>query len=231
MAGGMRELINGEAEVLTLGAEAALVKASFLGAEVVIKVRLPKGYRDPALDSLIRARRTAIEAKIIRTLSDLGINVPTLLYVDVEKSTIIMEYIRGYLLRDIIIGGDIHKACSYLDQVGSYVALMHKAGISHGDLTTTNVVVSEGNAYLIDFGLSKFTSRIEDLATDIHLFIRSLESVHYRHRDELLECFLKGYRSVAGELLSKVFRVAKEIRLRGRYVEERREEALRSHNQ
>ena len=230
MARGVREFINKGIEVMALGAEAALLKTTFLGMEAVVKVRLPKKYRDPELDSLIRERRTVIEAKIIKALTDLGVNVPILLYTDPKTSTIIMEYLKGEVLRDVIMDERIAEACNYLKQVGSFIALMHRAGIAHGDVTTTNVIISEGRAYLIDFGLSKFTSRIEDLATDIHLFIRSLESTHYKHKDQLLECFTSGYRLRIKGLFNKVVKAAKEIRLRGRYVKERRHEAIHRHN-
>jgi tRNA A-37 threonylcarbamoyl transferase component Bud32 len=38
----------------------------------------------------------------------------------------------------------------------------------------------------------------------------------------LLECFLSGYYDVRGNEAGKVIDAAKEIRLRGRYIEERR---------
>ncbi len=231
MAKGLTGLMEGKSEILALGAEAVLLKISFLGMDAVLKVRLPKKYRDPELDSFIRGKRTVVEAKIIKELSDIGINSPALLYVDTKEAAIIMEYVKGEILRDIIAQERISEACSYLREVGESIALMHRTGIAHGDVTTTNVIVSGNKAYLIDFGLSKFTSRVEDLATDIHLFIRSLESTHYTHKDELLKCFLSGYKTVIKELFDEVLKVAKEIRLRGRYVEERKHEAIRNHNE
>lgn len=230
MAKELADLVREKSEILALGAEAILLKISFLGMDAVLKIRLPKKYRDPELDSFIREKRTVVEAKIIKELSDIGVNSPTLLYVDPKEATIIMEYVEGEILRDIITQERISEACTYLREVGKSIALMHKAGIAHGDVTTTNVIVSENKTYLIDFGLSKFTSRIEDLATDIHLFIRSLESTHHTHKDELLKCFLSGYKPVINELFDEVLKVAKEIKLRGRYVEERKHEALRNHN-
>ncbi len=211
------------AEIIALGAEAALIRTRFLGLDALVKLRLKKPYRDEALDKFLRGKRTEVEAKILVTLRKLGVPVPALYYVDLQKAVIVMDYVQGILLKDIIDSGNIVEACMYLTLIGESVAKMHNAGIVHGDLTTSNMIVSRGIPYLIDFGLSKFSRKLEDIGTDIHLFIRALESTHFVHKERLLECFMKGYRGVLGsEFVGKVMETVKEIRLRGRYVEERR---------
>lgn len=211
------------AEIVALGAEAALIRTTFLGLDALVKLRLKKPYRDEALDRFLREKRTEVEAKILVTLRKLGVPVPALYYVDLRKAVIVMEHIKGILLKSIIDSGDVDAACKYLTSLGESVAKMHNNGITHGDLTTSNMVVSGGIPYLIDFGLSKFSRKLEDIGTDIHLFIRALESTHFEHKERLLECFMKGYRGVLGsEFVKKVMETVKEIRLRGRYVEERR---------
>lgn len=210
--------------LIASGAEANLYKGRFLGYDVVIKHRVSKPYRDVKLDLVIRRDRTLTEAKIMLLAMSLGVRVPTVLYVDLENSIIVMEYVEGVLLRDYIglVDEDVRRA--YLELLGVYVGKLHKNDITHGDLTTSNVIVSSnGSLYIIDFGLSKISNDVEDKAVDIHLLMRSFESIHYNMSKELLTYFLRGYRSVLSpNEVNEILNTVKEIRLRGRYVEERR---------
>jgi TP53 regulating kinase-like protein len=213
-----------ELVLIASGAEANLYKGRFLGYDVVIKHRVSKPYRDVKLDLVIRRDRTLTEAKIMLLAMSLGVRVPTVLYVDLENSIIVMEYVEGVLLRDYIglVDEDVRRA--YLELLGVYVGKLHKNDITHGDLTTSNVIVSSnGSLYIIDFGLSKISNDVEDKAVDIHLLMRSFESIHYNMSKELLTYFLRGYRSVLSpNEVNEILNTVKEIRLRGRYVEERR---------
>ncbi|MEM4719145.1 MAG: lipopolysaccharide kinase InaA family protein, partial [Nitrososphaerota archaeon] len=109
-------------------------------------------------------------------------------------------------------------------ELGRIVGKMHAGGVAHGDLTTSNIMLDKsGNIYLIDFGLSAITDDPEELAVDIHLLDRSLESVHHGVRASFMRSFLRGYAAAAGmSFLQKLVEKVKEIRSRGRYVEERR---------
>ncbi|MEM0052147.1 MAG: Kae1-associated kinase Bud32 [Sulfolobales archaeon] len=213
-----------ELVLIASGAEANLYKGRFLGYDVVVKHRVSKPYRDVKLDLMIRRDRTLTEAKIMLLAMSLGVRVPTVLYVDLENSIIVMEYVEGVLLRDYIglVDEDVRRA--YLELLGVYVGKLHKNDITHGDLTTSNVIVSSnGSLYIIDFGLSKISNDVEDKAVDIHLLMRSFESIHYNMSKELLTYFLRGYRSVLSpNEVNDILNTVKEIRLRGRYVEERR---------
>ncbi len=210
--------------LIASGAEANLYRGRFLGYDVVVKHRVSKPYRDVKLDLMIRRDRTLTEAKIMLLAMSLGVRVPTVLYVDLENSIIVMEYVEGVLLRDYIglVDEDVRRA--YLELLGVYVGKLHKNDITHGDLTTSNVIVSSnGSLYIIDFGLSKISNDVEDKAVDIHLLMRSFESIHYNMSKELLTYFLRGYRSVLStNEVNNILNTVKEIRLRGRYVEERR---------
>lgn len=210
--------------LIASGAEANLYRGRFLGYDVVVKHRVSKPYRDVKLDLMIRRDRTLTEAKIMLLAMSLGVRVPTVLYVDLENSIIVMEYVEGVLLRDYIGLVDEGVRRAYLELLGVYVGKLHKNDITHGDLTTSNVIVSSnGSLYIIDFGLSKISNDVEDKAVDIHLLMRSFESIHYNMSKELLTYFLRGYRSVLSpNEVNEILNTVKEIRLRGRYVEERR---------
>jgi TP53 regulating kinase-like protein len=213
-----------ELVLIASGAEANLYRGRFLGYDVVVKHRVSKPYRDVKLDLVIRRDRTLTEAKIMLLAMSLGVRVPTVLYVDSENSIIVMEYVEGVLLRDYIGLVDEGVRRAYLELLGVYVGKLHKNDITHGDLTTSNVIVSSnGSLYIIDFGLSKISNDVEDKAVDIHLLMRSFESIHYNMSKELLTYFLRGYRSVLSpNEVNDILNTVKEIRLRGRYVEERR---------
>ncbi|MEO3993752.1 MAG: Kae1-associated kinase Bud32 [Desulfurococcaceae archaeon TW002] len=212
----------GSPEVVALGAEAVLIKACFEGLPAIYKVRVRKSYRDKELDSVLIRGRSEVEAKIMAELRLRGLNVPAIYYVDVGVGLIVMEFVEGVLLRDLIrVGPD--EALKHLENLGELVARIHEAGIVHGDITTSNVVVRGSDVYLIDFGLARYSRRLEDLATDLHLFIRSVESTHYGLKEALLRNFVRGYARVLGrEFMDSLLLKVREIRMRGRYVEERR---------
>ena len=58
------------------------------------------------------------------------------------------------------------------------IGKLHKAGIMHGDLTTSNLILrkSDGKCVLIDFGLAQATTEIEQRGVDIHVLFQTLES-------------------------------------------------------
>ncbi len=210
--------------LIASGAEANLYRGVFLGLDVVVKYRVPKSYRDLAFDASVRRERTITEAKVMWMALRSGVRVPAVLYVDVDNAFIVMEYVEGSLLRDVLPSADEGLRKEWLELLGNYVGKLHLSNVTHGDLTTSNVLVTpEGVMYLIDFGLSRLSSELEDKAVDVHLLIRSIESMHYGMTKELVRHFLRGYSSVVGAggaeaVMDKV----REIRLRGRYVEERR---------
>jgi len=146
------------------------------------------------------------------------------LYVDPLEGLIVMEKVRGRTILSAAESLSRGELCSAMSKVGSELAKMHRSGVVHGDVTTANMILTEsGDVYLVDFGLAKHAEDLEDLAVDVHLLIRVLESSHYSAKDEMFRCFLSGYREVIGEELARaILEKVREIRLRGRYVEERR---------
>ena len=214
-----------EFKILAVGAEAVLMKGCFLGIESVYKVRIPKPYRDLRLDLRLRRERTLAEAKLMIVAKKAGVNVPYILLIEPDAGIIIMEYLKGSLLKNILNTLQDSVMQKTLKLVGAMVGKLHNEGIVHGDLTTSNIIIHHdtGEPYLIDFGLAKVSDDIEDRGVDIHLFLRSLESTHYVVKDKAYKYFLEGYGEVTGqEELSKVIDKVREIRLRGRYVEDRR---------
>jgi TP53 regulating kinase-like protein len=211
-------------KVLGIGAEAILLGGYMCGQEVVVKYRLKKNYRDENLDRILRYERTVLEAKLLCKATIIGVNVPSLMLVYPEEGILISSFIRGERLKEYVEKASPNLLRDVFKNVGRQVGLLHNAGIIHGDLTTSNIILSEGKTpFLIDFGLGFFSNRDEDAGVDLHLFARAIESTHPSLLDEVLNSFIEGYRGERGEEKALcVIRKMKEIRMRGRYVRERK---------
>jgi N6-L-threonylcarbamoyladenine synthase/protein kinase Bud32 len=120
-----------------------------------------------------------------------------------------MERVEGPLLKEVLTRENVREA-------GRMVGKLHTAGIVHGDLTTSNIIVRDGSCVLIDFGLSLVSSEIEARGVDLHVFFQTLKSTT-REYPTLREAFIEGYASEfpgSAEVLSR----EKEIEHRGRYL-------------
>jgi len=179
---------------------------------LILKARYRKNYRNSEIDKEFRKYRTRMEVKILKKLKD-KIKVPELVYFNEDLGIIVMEYINGNRLSDVLEKLD-YKNILY--KVGEIVGKMHKEGIIHGDLTTSNIILINNDLYFIDFGLSFFSNRIEDYATDLHLFKESLESRHWRISDSF-DSFIKGYSESFKEKANEVLTRLRHIEKRGRY--------------
>ena len=214
---GLRDL-----RLMRKGAEAHIYEASWLGRPVIVKHRVPKAYRHPELDKAIRARRTAREAQALRRAKEAGVPVPVIYLIDLATATIIMEFVQGRRLKELV--AEMGERCLFFfEKLGHLVGRLHRAGLVHNDLTTSNVVVApDGSLVLLDFGLSEFSTELEKRGVDIHLLKRVLESTHHDIALKAWETFLTGYRAEFGPGAEEVVERAREIELRGRYVAERR---------
>lgn len=171
-------------EELARGAEAIILRVD--GA--IRKERPKKSYRHDVIDETLRKLRTRKEAKILTTLEQLGVPGPKLLEVNDKEGVILMSEIKGPKLRDVI-----ETDISLCAQVGKYLATLHDNNIMHGDLTTSNCLVVEKKVFLIDFGLSFHSTKIEDRAVDLHLFKQALESKHHTIANKAWNLFVEGY--------------------------------------
>lgn len=213
-----------ELKLIKRGAEALIYETYFLGIHAILKKRISKSYRHPELDKKINSTRTLLEAKLIYSALEAGVNAPAILFVNKDEYTIIMEYIEGYTVKDLLSYAQKELDLSKLGKtIGNIAGKLHKAQIAHGDLTTSNLILQKGTGeiFIIDFGLAKKTNDIEDFATDVHVFLRSLESVHPDKKDLIFKGFIDGYSEVVN-FSEEVMKRIKDIRMRGRYVEERR---------
>lgn len=211
-------------EVIRIGAEAVVSKLRWNGFLLVSKHRVPKPYRMKDLDRWIRDKRTLHEAKIIAMVKKMGVRCPAMILIDRGESKLYLQYIQGVELKKYLNSLPPREVERLGYQLGEMIGRMHLGGVAHGDLTTSNIILDKNNRlYLVDFGLSSVTCDLEELAVDIHLLDRSLESAHFSLRESFIRGFLRSYSAIAGrEFTQRILDKVKEIRMRGRYVEERR---------
>jgi len=157
--------------MITQGAEAIIEKVN----SNILKTRIKKSYRHESIDQSLRSFRTRREAKILKTLQEKNFPSPKLISSNDKDMIIELDFIDGEKLRDIFENSPLE----YAKQIGETVAQLHNLEIVHGDLTTSNMILNQNQVYLIDFGLSFFSQKIEDKAVDLHLLKQALESSHH----------------------------------------------------
>lgn len=202
-------------KLLKKGAEGDLYLTSWNKNKAILKARKKKNYRNPLLDQRIRKQRTIRESEIISEVKSFGICTPIIFYVDPKNCTIMMQHISGTLVHDLS-ESQLIKSCK---EIGKIVGTMHKNGIMHGDLTTSNFIVSKRKIFVLDFGLANKTEKPEDHAVDLRLFKEILNSAHVKIMDKAWSNFLQGYKIVVGaSRFSKITNLVTVIESRGRYA-------------
>lgn len=198
--------------ILAQGAEAIILH----DGNNIIKDRISKKYRHPELDKKLIKQRTKKEAKLLEKASKIidAPNPENIKEIEHAKTPnkIIMPLITGKKLSENLEQLDWKTICK---QIGSSIAKLHDNNIIHGDLTTSNMILTkEGVLYFIDFGLGFISPRIEDKAVDLHLIKQALEAKHFSIWKECWAIIEKNYNSKDGK---KVLKQLQKVESRGRY--------------
>src|SRR3990167_2700846 len=181
----------------------------FLDKDKVIKERIRKSYRIDDIDNKLRKFRTRSEGKLLEKID----NSPEVYEVNDKEMKIVMEFIDGKLVKDILDNMTREKRNLLLREIGRRIAKMHDKDIIHGDLTTSNMILKD-KVYFIDFGLGFHSKKIEDKAVDLHLLKQALESKHYKHFEESYKKVLNGYKS--SKNWKEVLKRLEKVERRGR---------------
>ena len=207
------------------GAEASLFLEEWHERKVIMKKRLPKNYRLQKLDEQIRAYRTIHEPQLIHRAKEAGVPTPAIFMIDAKHSTIIMEFIEGKQVKQILNDMEQEERLQLCQHLGELIGQLHDHGIIHGDLTTSNMILTRNNKVVfVDFGLGEYSAELETRGVDLHLMKRAFQSTHYRHAKECFKAVMKGYEKTTSKMTMKtIMEKIKEIEKRGRYVEEREE--------
>ena len=203
-------------KLIKKGAEADIYTGTWKNSKSLFKIRKIKNYRNSTLDSKIRKQRTIKESQMLSLVKSFGIPTPLVYFVNLEKSMIVMQEIPGKSVHDL----PELKIIEISKQIGKLVGLLHKNGVMHGDLTTSNFILFKNIIYMIDFGLSQNTIKPEDHAVDLRLIKEILNSAHAKIMESSWKHFLLGYKSVVGNAYqTKIVKLVSDIESRGRYAQ------------
>ena len=171
-----------------------------------------------------------------------GIRTPTIFMVDMEHSSIYMEYIDPSItVKDYIANiqsSSEDKGCllKLAQKLGQLIGKSHGCNVIHGDLTSSNMLltkkaidhneqekdvdmlhtdISKLDIVLIDFGLASLDGTAEDKAVDLYVLERALLSTH-SHVEYVFKEILTSYYNQNPDEASQVIKKLDEVRLRGR---------------
>ncbi len=136
-----------------------------LGRTVAIKLLKSDLANDPSFEEKFRGEAQAsarmAHPSIVR-IYDAGEEETTDSNGNLVKTPfIIMELVKGKLLREVIHSGsvDIDKAIKYVIGILSALEVSHRSGVIHRDIKPANVMISENDAVkVMDFGIARAVS-------------------------------------------------------------------------
>jgi Kae1-associated kinase Bud32 len=187
-------------QVIAQGAEAIVYKTKILNQVVCIKERISKKYRNPVLDKRIIKARNKEEAFLLNKVKN-KLNTPIVFYVSENK--IILEYIKNEKTHE-----------KHLEKIGSEIAKMHNENVIHGDINLINIIINKKKVYFIDFGLGFVSQKIEDKATDLLVFKKTLNSL--KKTENYWKYIKKGYLTKTNQ--KQIIKQIEDIEKRGRYL-------------
>ena len=206
------------------GAEASIYLLEWHGHNVIMKHRLPKKYRLSQIDERIRSYRTIHESQLLHFAKEAGVPTPLIYQVDLTNSNIIMEYIEGVQVKQILNDLSPKERYDLSSHIGKLIGYLHGHNLIHGDLTTSNMILNKKDRIVfVDFGLGEISVDVESKGVDLHLMKRAFQSTHFRFAKECFKNVLEGYTKTVGiERSSRVVDKISEIERRGRYISKRK---------
>lgn len=215
-------------ELFKQGAEARIYNGYYLGKPVIAKERFSKKYRHPDLDSQLTTDRIRSEIRGILRCKMIGIDVPTIYAIDLQKSIIYMENFRySITAKEFIVNANDNLLEILSRDIGNKIAQMHCNNIVHGDLTTSNILVVNKKSkheyedynnlklVFIDFGLSHVNASLEDKGVDLYVLERAILSTHST-AEKIIPIIFNSYRGSYKNDSKKVMDKYEEVRMRGR---------------
>lgn len=136
-----------------------------LGRRVAIKLLKPALANDPAFRT--RFRREAQDAAkmahptIVRIFDAGEETARDARGIDTLVPFIVMEYVDGRLLKDIVAEGPLEpaEACRIIEQVLTALEYSHRAGVVHRDIKPGNIMIAaNGQVKVMDFGIARAIS-------------------------------------------------------------------------
>lgn len=207
--------------MLFQGAESKVRYGIYNGKEAIWKERFAKEYRHPELDRRLAKERTRSEVrnmmKMRNKCPELASSIPQVLFSD--DRNIIMTRVPNSRTSCRFIQESMKKETNIdwlFSAIGRVVGLIHRVGVIHGDLTTSNFLVTDDqNVIPVDFGLSSHSTSSEDRAVDLYVLERALQTTHVS--DDKFQLILHEYsKTVPSPENEKSLKKLEEVRTRGR---------------
>ena len=186
-----------------------------MGKPAVLKMRRPRSYRHPDLDRRLTRSRLSVEVRVLGRLQQSGFSSPSLYDCDIEESWILISRIDGRPLYEAISDGS--AGIDVMENIGALIRRLHEEDISHGDLTTHNILIDEmGNLSLIDFGLARVSPELEHMGLDLQVLNECLTASH-SELGGAVDAMLRGYIDAGNNEAANVVSRFETIRGRVRY--------------
>ncbi len=147
-------------EVIGVGANSRVARAfdPLIARIVAIKLFPAELARGEARNRFVQEARVVgqISHPAVIALHDMGIDEPS------QTPYLVMEYIQGQSLERLLEKGSIpySKACAWVAEVATALAVAHRRGVIHGDVKPANILIAEDDRLkLTDFGMARLASR------------------------------------------------------------------------
>jgi serine/threonine protein kinase len=147
-------------EVIGVGASSRVARAfdPLIARMVAIKLFRTELAHGEARNRFVQEARVVgqISHPAIIALHDMGVDEPS------QTPYLVMEYIQGQSLEKLLEKGSIPcpKACAWVAEVATALAVAHKKGVIHGDVKPANILIAEDDRVkLTDFGMARLASR------------------------------------------------------------------------
>lgn len=207
---------------LSRGAEATIRRVDWWGFPALVKERDLKSYRPKALDERLRRERTRTEARLLVDARKLGVRTPIVYDLDLVHNRLVLEELPGPTLRQVLEDAELAPArlTRAVRLFGEALGRLHAGGISHGDLTSSNVLFPAGPESppaFLDLSMGSRNPGLEELGIDLHLVEEDLRALHAK-ADGLVRAFHDGYAKTNASGAADVRARAKAIRGRVRYA-------------
>ena len=188
-------------ERLHLGAEAEVWKGEWFGRPAVRKQRRPRSWRHPNLDHRLGVRRMVSEARLLIRSRKGGLSVPAVWDLDYEGGQLIIELLPGEPLIEVLNSTEVSEedVKSILQRVGGAVRRLHRQALTHGDLSSNNILIDGDHVHLIDFGLASIEYDVERFGIDLHVLDEILGASHPQWQGAI-DWVLEGYMETEREL-------------------------------
>ena len=175
-----------EGEKVHEGAEAIVSDGFWLGKPAIKKFRRVRKWRHPELDRRLTKSRLSAEVRTLLKLQNFGFPCPSIYHINLKEGTMFMEKIEGMtLVKELQSNLPKEESDKIFSNLGKLLRELHLCGITHGDLTTTNIIISDINVILIDFGLSQSTFEVESFGLDFHVLHECLQATHPNYPDAM----------------------------------------------